>query len=405
MARGYRTDTTSRRTSDHVCMRPLCAAIVGTGFMASVHTEALRRLGVTVLGLAGSSPERAQDHARALGLPTAYRSHRELVADDRVDVVHVCSPNHLHHEHASSALRAGKHVVCEKPLATSSAEAAELRDVAHSSGLVHAVCFIQRSYPQCQEARRRVATGEVGDVRLVTGTYLQDWLASESDWNWRLDPNLGGSLRAVGDIGSHWLDLTGFVTGRRIDAVIADLATAIPTRLRPLAASGVTFGGPVGGPTERTRIDTEDMAGILIRFDDGARGVLTLSQVSPGRKNHLSFEVSGSRESLRWCAEQPEELWVGRRDEPNQVSLRGAVPSGAPAVAGDYPAGHVQGYPDAFKAMFRAVYREVEDGKPTDSTDYPTFDDGFEQALVADAIAASARSGTWTRIDRSTPPS
>jgi predicted dehydrogenase len=383
-------------------MTPLRAGIVGTGFMASVHTEALRRIGVTVLGLVGSSPERGREHAEALGLPSAYGTYHDLVGDDRVDVVHVCSPNHLHHEHALGALRAGKHVVCEKPLATSSAEATELCDVAHSSGLVHAVCFMQRFYPQCQEARRRVQFGEVGNVRLVTGTYLQDWLAHETDWNWRLDPGLGGSLRAVGDIGSHWLDLAGFITGRRVDAVMADLATAIPTRLRPLAASAPTFGGPADGPSERTPIDTEDMAGILIRFDDGSRGVLTLSQVSPGRKNHLSIELSGSTASLRWCAENPEELWIGRRDEPNQILLRGAVPGGQATTAGDYPAGHVQGFPDAFKAMYRAVYRAVAADGVTAVPDYPTFDDGLEQALVADAIAASTRNGSWTRIDRTT---
>ena len=246
-------------------------------------------------------------------------------------------------------------------------------------------------------------SGEVGNVRLVTGTYLQDWLANETDWNWRLDPGLGGSLRAVGDIGSHWLDLAGFITGHRVDAVMADLATAIPTRLRPLAASTPTFGGPADGPSERVPIDTEDMAGILIRFDDGSRGVLTLSQVSPGRKNHLSIELSGSAASLRWCAEKPEELWIGHRDEPNQILLRGAVPDARAATAGDYPAGHAQGFPDAFKAMYRAVYRAVAAGGGTDVPDYPTFDDGLEQALVADAIAASARNGSWTRVDRSTP--
>ncbi|TPG29556.1 Gfo/Idh/MocA family protein [Mycolicibacterium hodleri] len=375
------------------------AAIVGTGFMASVHAEALRRIGVPVLGVVGSSPERGSAQTSALGLPSPYPAYRDLLADDRVDVVHVCSPNHLHHEHALGALQAGKHVVCEKPLAMTSEEAADLCDVAHSSGLVNAVCFIQRFYPQCQEARRRVRSGETGNVRFITGTYLQDWLSEETDWNWRLNPRLGGTLRAVGDIGSHWLDLAGFITGNRIESVIADLAIAIPTRLRPVGPSGAaTFSAAVDGPVERTPIDTEDIAGILIRFDDGSRGVLTLSQVSPGRKNHLSLELSGSKASLRWCAEDPEKLWIGHRDQPNQILLRGAVP-GTPA-AGNYPAGHVQGYPDAFKAMYRAVYRAVAAGGPPPAPDYPTFHDGLEQAVIADAIAASAQDATWTTIDR-----
>jgi predicted dehydrogenase len=380
------------------------AAIVGTGFMAAVHTESLRRIGVTVLGVAGSTPEKSRTSAEALGLPTGYPSYRELLADPAVDVVHVCSPNHLHHEHALGALRAGKHVVCEKPLAMTSAEAVELRDVATASGLVHAVCFMNRFYPLCEEARRRVQSGAVGDVRLVTGTYLQDWLSNESDWNWRLDPRLGGTLRAVGDIGSHWLDLAGFVTGHRIEAVMADLTTVVPTRRRPVdtsvAMSVTTFGSPADGPSEAVAIDTEDVAGVLIRFEGGTRGVLVLSQVSPGRKNHQTLELSGSLSSLRWCAEDPEELWIGHRDEPNQRLLRGAVPGSPVATAGDYPAGHVQGYPDTFKAMHRTIYRAIAAGGPPVAPDYPTFDDGLEQAVIADAIAASARDGSWAVVAR-----
>jgi predicted dehydrogenase len=381
-------------------MEPIRAAIVGTGFMASVHTEALRRIGTTVVGITGSSPTRGQEHALSLGLPTSYPSYEDLLADDRVEVVHVCSPNHLHHAHALGALRAGKHVVCEKPLAMSADEAIELRDAARASGLIHAVCFMNRFYPQCQEARRRVQSGDVGDVRLVTGTYLQDWLANDTDWNWRLEPGLGGNLRTVGDIGSHWLDLVGFVTGGRVEAVMADLATAIPTRLRPLSNSVATFESTTDGPTEPISIGTEDVAGVLLRFEGGARGVLVLSQVSPGRKNYQTLELSGSTSSLRWCAEDPEQLWIGYRDQPNQLLSRGAVPGGPLATSGDYPAGHVQGFPDTFKALFRAVYRAVASTNPPAAPDYPTFDDGVEQAVIADAIAASAQSGTWTPIDR-----
>jgi predicted dehydrogenase len=387
----------------HDSVSALRAAIVGTGFIAAVHAEALRRIGVPVLGVVGSSRERGLDQARTLGLPPPYPSYRDLLGDDRVDVVHVCSPNHLHFEHASAALRAGKHVICEKPLAMTSAQAAELCDIAHSSGLVHAVCFMSRFYPQCQEARRRVESGDAGQVRLISGSYLQDWLSEETDWNWRLDPDLGGSLRAVGDIGSHWLDLAGFVGGHKIEAVMADLTTAIPTRLRPVNASTGTFSGPATGPSEPVAMHTEDIAGVLIRFEGGTRGVLTLSQVSPGRKNHLSFELSGSTASLRWCAENPEELWIGRRDEPNQILLRGAVSGTSGPASGDYPAGHVQGFPDAFKAMHRTIYTAIAAGQLPITPDYPTFDDGLEQALVADAIATSARDGSWALVGRSTP--
>ncbi|OPX11370.1 Gfo/Idh/MocA family protein [Mycobacterium sp. AT1] len=375
------------------------AAIVGTGFMASTHAESLRRLGVPIIGVVGSSPERATEQAASAGLPLPYNSFDDVLDDDRVDVVHICSPNHLHHEQVLAALRAGKHVICEKPLAMTSVQAIELRDVADASAVVHAVCFINRFYPHCQEARARVESGDVGAVRLLTGAFLQDWLAKDTDWNWRLDPALGGSLRAVGDIGSHWLDLASFVTGQRVEAVMADLTTAIPTRHRPLDGPQATFSAAVGGPTEAKTIDTEDMAGILLRFDGGARGVLALSQVSPGRKARLSVEVSGSRASLHWNSENPEEMWVGHRDEANQLLLRGSGSTSTQAgLVNDYPAGHAQGYPDAFKAFHRTVYAAIATGGPPALPDYPTFDDGVEQSLIGDAVALSSRDGRWVSV-------
>lgn len=337
------------------------AAIVGTGFMARTHAEALARIRVQVRGVVGSSPDREVDFA-----PT-YPGFAEMLDDNRVDVVHICSPNHVHFEQALAALHAGKHVVCEKPLALTPAEAHQLCAAATERRLVNAVCFINRFYPLCQDAALRVEAGSVGAVRLVTGTYLQDWLSKDTDWNWRLDPAVGGPLRVVADIGSHWLDLVSFVTGQRIESVMADLTTVLPGRT------------------------TEETAGVLLRFDGGARGVLTLSQVSPGRKNHLSFEVSGAAASLAWDLENPEQLWIGYRDAPNRIQLRSA---------GDYPAGHAQGYPDAFKALFRAVYTDIEAGKPAETPDYPTFDDGFEQIIVGEAIAESSRLGTWAPVQR-----
>jgi predicted dehydrogenase len=366
-------------------MTDLRAAIVGTGFMGRVHAEALVRIGVSVVGFVGSSPDRVT----ASGLAPAYGSFDEMLDDHRVDAVHICSPNGLHHEQVMAALRAGKHVVCEKPLAFSAAQAHELCDIATEFGRVNAVCFINRFYPLCQDAASRVSSGSVGPVRLITGHYLQDWLAKDTDWNWRLDTAVGGSLRVVGDIGSHWLDLVGYVSGQRIDAVMADLTTAIPQRIRP-TGSVETFARS-DGTGEAVTVTTEDIAGVLLRFSGGARGVLTLSQISPGRKNNLSFEVSGVDAALAWNLETPEQLWIGHRDGPNQLQLR---------EAGDYPAGHAQGYPDTFKAMFRAVYAAVADGKVPETPDYPTFDDGLEQVLVGEAIAESARLGQWVSVQR-----
>lgn len=359
------------------------AAIVGTGFMANTHAEALARIRVQVRGVVGSSPERSVDFA-----PT-YPSFDEMLDDDRVDVVHICSPNGRHFEQALAALQAGKHVVCEKPLALTPAEAHQLCAAATERQLVNAVCFINRFYPLCQDAALRVESGSVGAVRLVTGHYLQDWLSKDTDWNWRLDASVGGPLRAVSDIGSHWLDLVAFVTGQRIESVMADLTTVVPTRQRP-SGSAVTFASS-SGPTEPVEMTTEDAAGVLLRFEGGARGVLTLSQVSPGRKNQLSFEISGAAASLAWESQNPEQLWIGHRDAPNRIQQRSA---------GDYPAGHAQGYPDAFKALFRAVYTDIETGRPAERPDYPTFNDGFEQIIVGEAIADSARLGVWVPVQR-----
>ncbi|GFG48614.1 dehydrogenase [Mycolicibacterium agri] len=353
--------------------------------MAWVHAEALARIGVSVTGMVGSSPERAA----AADIARPYNDLAEMLADDRVDAVHICSPNHLHHEQSLAALRAGKHVICEKPLAMTPSQARELCDVATELGLVNAVCFIQRYYPLCQEAASRVRAGSVGAVRLITGNYLQDWLAKDTDWNWRLDPELGGSLRVVGDIGSHWLDLVSFISGQRVEAVMADLTTLIPHRLRPRESVG-TFAQTTSA-REPTAVTTEDVAGMLLRFDGGARGVLALSQISPGRKNHLSFEVNGSEASLSWGAENPERLWIGHRDGPNEIQLRDT---------GDYPIGHAQGYPDTFKALFRTVYAAIDSGKSPEAPGFPTFVDGLEQVLIGEAIADSARRGQWVTVSR-----
>jgi predicted dehydrogenase len=378
------------------------AAVVGTGFIGMVHVEALRRLGVEVTGIVGSSPERVREKARSHPLPEPYESFEAMLADPRVDVVHITSPNDLHHPQAKAALEAGKHVVCEKPLGLDSTETGELLRLARASGLVHAVNFNIRFYPQCREARERTADGSLGDVRLVTGSYLQDWLMYDTDWNWRLERERGGALRAVGDIGSHWIDLMTYITGCRVASVMADLTTFIPQRRQPTGPVE-TFAAEAGAPsaTVAREIDTEDTASILLRFECGARGAVTVSQLSAGRKNALSFQVDGSREALAWRAERPDELWIGHRDEPNQVLLRdpGLLRPAAAALA-SVPGGHAEGFENTFRELYRAVYRAVAAGAPPDEPDYPTFADGHEETLIAEAIAASAREGRWTDVDR-----
>ena len=373
-------------------IRDIKAAVVGTGFIGVVHVEALRRLGVEVIGIVGSSHERAAAKAEAAALPAPYPSFEAMLADPAVDVVHLTTPNHLHHAQVRDTLAAGKHVVCEKPLAMSSEETGELLRLAEASGLVHAVNFNIRFYAQSQEARARVQAGEIGDVRLISGGYLQDWLLLDTDWNWRLDPAAGGSLRAVGDIGSHWLDLVTFITGRHVEAVMADLTTFIGVRKRP-AGPVETFSGSSDGATIDTPMETEDAAGILLRLTGGARAVVTVSQVSAGRKNRLSWEIDGSEAALGWHSEAPEELWIGHRGRPNELLLR---------ERGDYPPGHAEGFPDTFKHLYRAVYRAVAAGGPpgTGGAEYPTFADGHEEALIADAIAQSHAEQRWVTVNR-----
>ena len=392
-----------RVTFGIVAIQDVGAAVVGTGFIGAVHVEALRRLGVPVRGVVGSSAGRARERAAALGLPPAYDSFDAMLADDGVQVVHVASPNHLHHPQVRAALAAGKHVVCEKPLALSSAESADLWARAEAAGLVHAVNYNLRFYPLCQHLRQVVAEGGLGDVRLVTGHYLQDWLLRESDWNWRLEPALGGDLRAVADIGSHWMDLTTFLTGRRIEAVVADLATFVPVRRQPVGPVETFTAG--GGRTTAREVATEDAATILLRYEGGARGALAVSQVSPGRKNALRLEIDGAAAAACWESERPDELWIGHRERPNELLPRDpALLNDSGRAAARLPGGHAEGFADTFRALYAAVYEAVAAGGPPAAPGYPTFADGHDEMLVCEAVARSAREARWVEVDRRQGP-
>jgi predicted dehydrogenase len=372
----------------------LKAGVVGTGFIGVVHVDALRRLGIEVTGVVGSTPLRAA----AKGIAPAYESYEALLGDERVDVVHLTTPNSLHYPQVKQALAAGKHVVCEKPLAVTSEESAELLGLAERSGVVHCTNFNVRFYPVVQEARERVRAGEVGEVWNVHGGYLQDWLAKPTDWNWRLEPERAGELRAVGDIGSHWMDLTQFVTGLRIVELFADLATAIPVRQRP-TGEVETFASAADVEREDAPMSTEDMAHILLRYETGARGSLVVSQVSTGRKNSLRLEVDGSQGALAWDGERHEELWLGHRDRPNEMMLRNAALMHPAAAARTHlPVAHAEGFADTFRELYRAVYADVARGGPSDEPDYPTFRDGHVENVLCDAVALSNREQRWVEV-------
>ena len=375
----------------------LKAAVVGTGFIGPVHVEALRRLGIEVTGILGSSLENTRRKVAQLRLPKAYGSLDELLAEPGLTSVHITTPNYVHAAMVRAALAAGKHVVCEKPLAMDAAEGQQLLDLARASGLVHATNFNVRFYPLCQETRARVARG---DLYQITGRYVQDWLLKDTDWNWRLEPDLGGDMRAVADIGSHWLDLTRFLSGQDVTEVCADFATFLPVRKRPTRPTE-TFAGKDFQPDEYEPRDihTEDYASVLLRFSGGARGVLTVSQVSAGRKNHNAFELNGSTGSIAWNSERVEELWLGRRDEPSQLLLKDpSLMTDAGRRASEAPGGHAEGFRDTFKMLYERVYAAVEAGGPPPEPDYPTFADGVYALRLGDAILESAKTRVWVTV-------
>jgi predicted dehydrogenase len=376
------------------------AAIVGTGFMGAAHIEALRRLGIAVAGVLGSAPGRGRAFAQRQGLARAYEDIEELLADPEVEAVHLCTPNYLHYPAAKAALEAGRHVLCEKPLAMSSAQAAELVGLAHAGQRVGAVCYNLRFYPMNQEAHARIQAGEIGVPRIVHAEYCQDWLFLPTDWNWRLVPEQGGEVRAVGDIGTHVLDMLQWLTGLQVTEVMADLTTFIPTRYKP-SHPVETFAGKLGAEedAEEVEIRTEDMATMLLHLEQGARGAVTLSQISAGRKNKLWWEIDGSEGSLAWCQERPNELWVGHRNRPNEVLLKDpALMQPAARRYAAYPGGHAEGYPDTFVRLFSDVYRTIESGSAGRPLSFATFEDGWKELLLCEAILSSSRERSWVQV-------
>lgn len=374
--------------------------IVGSGFIGPAHLEALRRNNVSVIGLVRGDAESVSQKAEELGIPRAYSSYDDMLADPDIDVIHLTTPNYLHYPHAKAALEAGKHVVCEKPLAMNSQESAELVRIAEETGLVNAVNFNIRFYPMAQQARQMVQSGEIGDIFILQGSYLQDWLLLPTDWNWRLEPELGGTLRAIGDIGSHWLDLMTFITGLKVKEVYADFKTFYPVRKKPLKQLE-TFTGKLLTPEdfEEKSVTTEDYASVLLHYENGVRGILTVSQVSSGRKNRIYFEINGSKSSLVWNGERPNELWIGHRSEPNQVLMKDpSLLSPEARATASYPGGHNEGFPDTFKQLYTKVYDYILAGDDAAEPDFPTFSDGHYEQVLCEAIERSAKEGKWIEV-------
>jgi len=377
----------------------LRTAIIGTGFMGRVHLEAVRRLGfVDVAAVAGSRVEKARALAAAYGVERAEGDYRAFVEDRSIDAVHICTPNARHFPMASAALTAGKHVICEKPLALTTREAEDLVRLAVDRKLRNCTCHNLRYYPLVQQMRRMREAGELGDILIAQGTYSQDWLLYDTDWNWRVDRAEVGPLRAMGDIGSHWCDMVEHICGQRIASLSADLQTFHKTRKQP-ADGADTFAARTegtGAPVDRP-VTTEDFGAVLFHLGDRARGAFTVSQVSAGCKNRLSVEIFGTKASVAWNQERPNELWIGRRDEPNRTLIKAPelLAAGARPYA-DLPGGHAEGYHDTFKQLFDRFYRSVVD--QTAPLDYPQFTDGLRQMRLLDAIRSSHERRGWVDV-------
>ncbi|MBB5877502.1 Gfo/Idh/MocA family oxidoreductase [Xanthomonas sp. 3498] len=374
-------------------MPKLGIAIVGTGMIGAVHRRAALLAGAAVRGVAASSPQRARDVAQSWDVPRAYRDLEEVVADPQVQVVHVCTPNHLHRAMAQAALDAGKHVICEKPLATTLDDAGALAALARSTGLVATVPFVYRYHPVIREARARIAQGELGPLRLIHGSYLQDWLLDPASNNWRVDPTLGGASRAFADIGSHWCDLVEWVSGERFAEVSAAFATVIAERG---TTTGQSFTTPAAGGAMQA-VSSEDVAMAMLRTGAGTLASLTVSQVSAGRRNRLWFEIDGAQASVAFDQEDAERLWIGRPDQREEIFVRGpGAGSAEQRRLATLPAGHAQGYGDCFEAFVADTYRAIDGERPEG---LPTFDDGLRSALIVDRVITSARTRGWTSID------
>ncbi|MGB7824148.1 MAG: Gfo/Idh/MocA family oxidoreductase [Candidatus Sulfotelmatobacter sp.] len=380
-------------------MKLIKTAIIGTGFMGRVHLEAVRRLEyVEAAAIAGRNADAARRLGAGFSTPKIAADYREILRDPAIDVVHICTPNAQHFSMAKEALQAGKHVICEKPLATSVEEGEELVSIAERQGLRNCVCHNLRYYPMVQQMRRMREDGDLGEILVVQGTYFQDWLLYDTDWNWRVDAKAGGPSRCMADIGLHWFDMAEHVTGLCVTSLCADLQTFHPSRRKP-KHSVETFSNKLLSPEDymETAVDTEDFGAVIFRMGERTRGTVTASQVSAGRKNRLSIEICGTRASVAWNQERPDELWVGHRNAGNEIVVKD--PSLLKPAVRDYadlPGGHSEGYDDTFKQVFRRFYASISN--PGGVPEYPQFIDGMRQLTILNAVLQSHRMQSWIDV-------
>jgi predicted dehydrogenase len=380
-------------------MRTYKTALFGTGFVGRVHLEGIRRLGfVQVYAIGEPQIEKARQLGAEFGAEKIEADYRKILEDKAVDAVHVCTPNALHFPIVQDAIQAGKHVICEKPLTTSVKLATELAAMAQKAKVRNCTFHNLRFYPQVQQMRRMIEDGDLGEILVVQGTYSQDWLLFDTDYNWRVESKDNGPSRCLADIGSHWCDMAEHVTGQRIASVCADINTFHKTRRKPKGPIE-TFAGKMLTAEDYVpyQCDTEDYGGVIFRMGNGARGVFTASQVSAGRKNRLSIEVYGTKAGVAWDQESPDQLWIGQRNSPNQILVKdpSLLKERARSYA-DLPGGHSEGYDDTFKQVFRRFYNSI--GDPAMAPEYPQFVDGLRQLNILEAEMESARTRAWVDV-------
>ncbi len=384
-------------------MKKIGMGLIGPGFVAAHHIDAVRRLGdVDVVAIAGSSQQSTEKKAREYKVDRAYGDYHALIADPDIHVIHNTTPNYLHLPVTLAILAAGKHVISDKPLALNPAEGKTLRDAALAAKVAHAVTFNYRGNPLVQQARGMIARGEAGALSFVHGFYLQDWMSNPNVYSWRSDPAKGGNSSALGDIGSHWCDLAEHVSGLKIASVLADLTTVIPVRYSA-GSSAEAFSAKTGGDRVATKVQAEDLASVLLRFENGAKGCFSVGQVLPGHKNDLQLEINGATASLKWKQEQQNELWIGRQDQPNQLLAKD--PSLVSTDAARYvhlPGGHQESWADAFCNVIRDAYEWVHAGGAPEAKPamLPTFEDGYRSTCLVDAMLRSHAAGSvWQPVE------
>jgi predicted dehydrogenase len=381
--------------------KKLKIGIIGAGFVGGAHIEAIRRTFLAeIAGIAEVNNDTAKEKALRYMVPSHFSDYNSIINDPDIDVIHICTPNNLHFEISKKAIKAEKHVICEKPLTLTTEQGKELYELAKKKNVVAAIDFNIRYYPLIRDLKEKIENNGIGSINVISGHYFQDWLLYDTDYSWRLDPAISGELRAVSDIGSHWLDLLEYISGLRIEAVYADLATFHSVRKKP-KHDIETFSSKMTKTDdyEEISIKSEDYATILLRFKGGAHGVVTLNQMAAGRKNRLSFEINGSMASVSWNSENPNIIEFGYRNKPNEILIRD------PSLIGEkakkiitYPGGHNEGFPDTLKQFFTEVYQYIIDEPSDEHPSFPTFYDGYRQVLLSEYIKKSSIDNRWCEV-------